>query len=128
MANNYLLFSHRLILWTPEQVEWAKEQLEKYEQDGPLFEWCLEEVGGGSHLTMWPEKDAEIEIVEDLLQDYLIKFDPDGYIVLTWAVTCSKMRPGELHGGWCFITATETRWDGECLQQLKKAHEEEMGA
>jgi hypothetical protein len=53
-----------------------------------------------------PDLDKLIEV----LQEYLQKFDPQGFISVTWADFCSKLRVDEFGGGAAAITAKNIKY------------------
>ena len=70
------------------------------------FEWNIEDRTKNSALLyIFSEESGNLENAALFIQQFLRKFRPDGYVSLTWAATCSKMRAGEFGGGAAFITA-----------------------
>ena len=70
------------------------------------FEWDIENRKKNSALLcIFSEESGNLENAALFIQQFLRKFRPDGYVSLTWAATCSKMRAGEFGGGAAFITA-----------------------
>jgi hypothetical protein len=126
MANNYMLFSVEVPDLTKEEMTWFKKELLRPSDDEwdkwpenkqkawlkshgdvnevdlyPDFEWEIDQ----NSLILFSEECGNLDQVCSLLQAYLREFDPKGHIGVEWAVTCSKMRPGEFGGGAVFITA-----------------------
>lgn len=114
MAQNYTLFSVALEKLTDQEVDWWAKKIEEvtedeFNDDGPngaIFDLNLET----KEIWIYAEESGNIEYVADALQAFLAANCPDKYTILTWAVTCSRPRPGEFSGGGVLISATEQKW------------------
>lgn len=128
MANNYVQCSFAFDIRSPEErafLDALEERAEAAEEldvteDGnvPPFEISVVEFGWGwtgAHDDdcgcFYAEEGGNIEAVVVGLQEFLTKFrGPRETISLTWANTCSAMRPGNFSGGGVVFTATDARW------------------
>lgn len=126
MANNYTLFSVEVVDLTEKEKKWFKEELRGAEEDEfstaeqleawlkeheaddldqyPEFNWEFEPDGKKQNLLIFSDENGNLDQVCSLLQRWLKAFHPNESIGVEWAVTCSKMRPGEFGGGAVFIT------------------------
>lgn len=148
MANNFTQFSFAIPLDAPEQVAWATSVTEAlatvdvYADSPPALPEALIDVLSGvdewvgysaevdeDGLWIYAEESGTPEHVVPLVQAYLSRFDPEGYIGFEWADWCSKPRLDEFGGGSVFITATEARWmhSSYWLVEQTKAHQEKHG-
>lgn len=62
------------------------------------------------------------------MQQYLLKFQPESCLTMTWAETCSRSLPGEFGGGAAFITAEDIEWMGAhdwCRRRIGEFRERE---
>lgn len=80
-------------------------------------------------IYIYSESDeADVEYLCQVLQEYLKRYDPDGYAAFEFASYCSKPRTNEFGGGACFITAlgcdwmNTSTWLGARIQQHKEGH------
>lgn len=119
MANNYLQFSEVLAGLTAEETTWLQKRLEDaseddtdadaYEEYFPDFSWEVTPPSGDKPGALWvyAEESGDVTHVAKVVEEFFKKFRPDGVFTLTWAETCSRMRPGEFSGGWMLVTATD---------------------
>jgi len=129
MANNYLEASETIVLkedaevqwWQRKFAEWAKklddvdrgdvededrEELASYYFD---YEESRDESTKG-FIWIHGEEYINIDVVADVMQQYLKEFHPKDCFTLTWASYCSKPRVGEFGGGGLVVTADETHF------------------
>ena len=102
MANNYTQFSVVIYVSGVDERGWIDKYLTEDNVDLE-FEWSWED-GDGS-LCVFSSEGCDFDHVTDFFQAYLRKFHPDQHINITYAETCSKMRPDEFGGGALHITA-----------------------
>ena len=64
------------------------------------------------HEGLWVYSDGEgsVESAVATIQQYLLDFDISEGIVLSWALTCSKLRTDGFEGGAVLITADTEKW------------------
>ena len=65
----------------------------------------------GEHLWIYTEESGSPDRVAWLIQKFLKRFRSESCWWLTYATTCSKMRPSEFGGGGVFVTAEEIFWE-----------------
>jgi hypothetical protein len=63
----------------------------------------------GRYLWIHSEQNGSMDRVAYLVQKFLRKFRPDQSWSLTYAITCSKPRVGELDGGAVFVTGSDIK-------------------
>lgn len=124
MANNYQQSSFLIDLRSEEEGKFLIEKMEDYEsivngdydedrefteQEKQVYEegwgWSYEKEG--NQLVIFCEEGGQIDVMTELLQNFLRKFRPNEYIIFTWSYTCSKMRPGQFGGGGVLVTEDE---------------------
>lgn len=54
--------------------------------------------------------EGSVERIVEVVQAFLAKFRPTSNVVMSWASTCSKPRPGAFDGGAVVIMATRFYW------------------
>jgi hypothetical protein len=126
MADNYLQFSETLDALTPPEADWLREQLaEDPATDCPRFladfpdreaddcdcgfQYEFEDSSNGLSLWLSAEERGDVLRVAHLVREFLRRFRPTLCWSLTYATTCSTIRPGEFGGGAVFVTADEIR-------------------
>lgn len=89
---------------------------------------CIDQCGGAgewnnqqdAELYAYAEESANLEAVTFILQKLLIADAIEGNykdgIIITWANTCSKMRPDEFSGGACYVTKDEIHWQPDVIK------------
>ncbi len=120
MANNYLQFSETIDKLTENEKKWWEAKLAELEGFNDMDDTTEEQEYLGylvSQLriednSVWVvgEESGDIELIADVVQEFLKAHRPDGYWNATWACTCSKMRIGEFGGGGVFVTAENQQW------------------
>lgn len=133
MADNFTQFSFAIPLDGDEQMAWARravayifaaaevdldpDELVNIEGDGefrPILpdDETVDFVPEIDQDGIWIHTDdtGTPEHVVGLIQAFLAKFDPEGYIGFEWADTCSRPILDSFGGGAVFITATDARW------------------
>ncbi len=126
MANNYCEFSDEVITKTEAELDWwisKIDELEAYtELDDPTEE--QEELGmacchfsiEGKSIWVHADEGGNIEVIVDIVQEFLKANCPDESWNMTWAYTCSKPRIGEFGGGGVFVTAESQQWFNPATQ------------
>lgn len=108
MANNYCQFSFILDNVTPEQEDFIIDGVNARNEDnydgGVTFDSNLPE------LHIFASEYGDLDIIAEVLRDYLATYRPAECLGFTWAMTCSKMRPNEFSGGGVFITKDEIKF------------------
>lgn len=98
--------------FTAEDVEFIRGNISDY---GGLGGWDQDD----GELHVYAEEMANLEGVAFILQKLLnvdaIKASYRDGIVVTWANTCSKMRPDEFSGGACYVTKDEIHWQPDVI-------------
>lgn len=124
MANNYRQFSFALKLKSKKEVEWFKKRLDKareseddygdmHDFDAVVYPTSPEDK---NEPHVWFTDTGEygnIDHIVIIVQEYLAKFNPKGYFLMTWADYCSKHRLDEFGGGFCIVMANRTAWSDE---------------
>jgi len=136
MADNYTEFSHVITDLTSEEFTWLEDILQFYPHsrsesakeltgfnnddptfdDWPDFEFSLNE----NELWIHSEDSGDVEHAVILLQWFLIFHRKNQYEIFEYACTCSRPRPGEIGGGWAFITAEDIVWDTKARNEIVK--------
>lgn len=91
------------------------------QEDIDFLSECVDQWGGiggwqnqNNELWVYAEEAANLDAVSFILQKLLIADAIDGNykdgIIITWANTCSKMRPDEFSGGACYVTKDDIHW------------------
>ena len=124
MADHYTQFSFTFPVDEAEQA-WLQAKIDRitaliFGEVKPETEWeenLVEEWSFGLAVNFeegaayfMSEDSGNVELVIDVVQQFLSHFRPTAAIGFAWANTCSKPRPGEFGGGACVITATETKF------------------
>ncbi len=112
MADYYTQYSFEINNLTPKEESWLEREIEKrYDED---FLVLLPESSFGTGLDgsrcLWFHEDvggSEIDILAEMLQDFLKEFRSDLSISFSWASTCSKPRVDSFSGGAVFITSED---------------------
>ncbi len=150
MADNYLQFSEEITNLTEAEEKWWRDKLAELksynEMDDPTEEqeylgYCynyfriapkrrLEPVEGGGEFVLYAiwvisEESGDIELVADIVQEFLKAHRPNEYWTATWACTCSKPRIGEFSGGGVFVSAEDIQLFSPRIQiqEAIKKHE-----
>lgn len=118
MANNYRQFCFGMVLNSKEGTEWLKEELRKAaetedpESGGTMhdFEATFYDDGVSRIIFQDNGENGNVEQIAVIVQEYLTRFNPTGYLVMEWADTCSKHRAGEFGGGTAIVTSKKTLW------------------
>lgn len=125
MANNYLQFSEEITSLTEDEWKWWEAKLEEIAALSELDEPTEEQeylgflasqfrlqfrLEGQNELWIVGEESGDIELIADVVQEFLKAHRPDGYWTATWACTCSKMRIGEFSGGGVFVSAEDIQF------------------
>lgn len=132
MANNYRQFSFALKLNNKKEAVWCQKRLKKLSEtegeDGygsmTDFEWTVYghlKAGEGPRAELpipyiWFHDNGESGDVDQIaifVGEYLSKFSPKGFLLMTWADICSKPRLDEFGGGFAVVTAEKTHWFDE---------------
>lgn len=112
MPNYTMEFSEQLIHLQPEERSWLEERLAqmKAAERWILFEYAFEEEGDKS-TSFWIHSDEQLpdELLE-LIQAFFRQFRPDQYLVVSFALTCSRPLVGEFGGGKVFVSADRVVW------------------
>jgi hypothetical protein len=104
MADNYLQFSFMLENITPEGLLFYEEECQKIVDREGYCDWQWE-AEDGNRLWIYAETYGNPYDLAEILAEYLAKFDPEGAIVFSWSMTCSKPRLDEFSGGAVAIIA-----------------------
>lgn len=110
MPNNYLQFSWMILGLTEKEHEcFARllaEAIGDDEDNNPLGggSWDFLKEDGGVNLWIQAEESGDPGAFAEVFEAALQEAGSDRGIALTWAETCSKMRPDEFAGGGCFVT------------------------
>lgn len=116
MAENYLHYSVALDGLTADEKQWIKnlkaapsgQGLDQFvDNEFPYPDTVLVD---NDTLYLHDNGYGDVEAAINLIQAFLTKFRPNQAVGVTYAVTCSKPRPDEFHGGAVFITATNVDW------------------
>lgn len=115
MADYYMQYSFAVENITPEEEAWVIKRLE-WDEDPryyPLCPYCAFENASDGSRSLWIHDDeggSELDVLAEMLQEFLIRFRPGQYIAFSWADTCSKPRIDSFGGGAVFITAIDILW------------------
>jgi hypothetical protein len=107
-------------LFNNEEIRWIYDNI--ISDYGGIDGW---EHNNGE-LWVYAEEGANLEVVTFILQKLLILGAIDGNfhnntaILITWANTCSKMRPDEFSGSACLITKEDIHWQEDSYQWALK--------
>jgi len=109
MSNCYTQFSSIVYNITKDEKDWLEEQFTTEENtlDGLPCDMEFENREGKTDLWLYAEETFNLEGLADILQAFLAKFRPQEIFSLTYACTCTKLRPGEFGGGYCIVTGKE---------------------
>ena len=128
MANYYTQFSFAIPLDSPEEKEWARDVV-----DALLRHDAEEPIDGDDAVLadILPDEPEYIgytaEIDDDgiwvhadesgtpsdavlLVQAWLKRFDPTGWLAFSWANTCDRPRLDSFGGGAAFVTADDAQY------------------
>lgn len=158
MSDNFVQFCEGIDMASDEERAWAinhLEILERVEDDETIDDYedhpeyaeynrilslySIEDTGDKSSFEFeWNIEDGVFYVSVDdagsvdkaaiFMQQYLMKFNHDGCLTMTWAETCSRSRPGEFGGGGMFITAKEIEWVSAhewCRKRVEEFRDEE---
>lgn len=77
-------------------------------------------------LWLHSEEGGDPAHVIPLVQAYLAKFDPQGYVGIEWANTCSRPVLDAFGGGAVFVTANGSHWmtSSQWLTEQMKEHDD----
>lgn len=153
MANNYQQFSILLDIKKLDVVKKMLDILERLEDDSDYDEdsaggedivsdgWisamgdAVGENGGigslsidnGESLWAYAEEcgnlDALAEVLQVLLNHEAIAGNHDKGVLITWANTCSKMRPDEFSGGAMLVTKNAVYWQPDAYRWANEVEE-----
>ena len=115
MANYYSQFYTNIPRLTEAETAYLKTQLTELsddENDAFALRWVFDEQGADEAQTLWLISDeaASVDLVAELMQQFLRRFRPNDYLAFSWANTCSTSRPDAFGGGAAFITAAEVKY------------------
>lgn len=126
MANNYRTFSFSLVLNSKKEMTWCAKRLAKLKKtpdddgndDSADFEYTVfpNEKAPEEAMHLWIHDYGEsgnLEHVAAFVQEFFEKFDPKGFLVMTWADFCDKSRIDEFGGGLAVVRAYGTEWLNE---------------
>jgi len=134
MADNFTQFSIG-IKYERKARAWLDEKLnyfsgDEYDQevyDNGESNWGIDHKfdDDRGYLYLSSEIAPDLDKLVEVLQEYLQKFDPQGFISVTWADFCSKLRVDEFGGGAAAITAKEVKYCNvyEFVAQERVKHE-----
>jgi hypothetical protein len=100
-----------------EFVEIVKSNV--YDDFGDKAYWGQSRIGE-SDWHLYEEESCDLEIVAELIHQFLKRWRPTDTVELSWAETCSKMRVGQFGGGACLITADWVYWPPQDLWVMAK--------
>ena len=115
MANYYTQYSFTIENLTSEEEVWVVKRLE-WDEDPryyPIYPYCAFENASDGSLHLWIHDDeggSELDVLAEMLREFLSKFRPDDYVVFSWADTCGKPRIDSFGGGAVFITGADIAW------------------
>jgi hypothetical protein len=119
MTDYYTQFSIG-IKYKKKAREWLDEKLNYYsgdEYDQEVFDngeanWGIDHEfdDDKGYLYLSSEVAPDLDKLVEVLQEYLQKFDPKGFISVTWADFCSKLHVDTFGGGAAAITAKEVKY------------------
>lgn len=142
MSDNFVQFCEGIDMSSDEEREWAADHLGIFErveddetiddvEDHPEYAeysrildlYQIEDTGDKSSFEFdWHVENGvfylsiddcgSVDKVTIFMQQYLLKFQPESCLSITWAETCSRSLPGEFGGGGAFITSEEIKWMG----------------
>lgn len=110
MANNYLQWSFIVEDLTAAEARWLDTEMLRLDSADFAGLPSLQIDQGNKQAWFYADESGDLEMMTDILVEFLKRHRPQGQIGFTWASTCSKMRPGEFSGGACFITANGTEF------------------
>lgn len=123
MANHYTHFAFLLSQLTSQEEKWLSQR------ESPGFN--LEFGSGrpqGRFAHIYDESGTGLDEVEALMIAFIAKWRADSIVVIEWADTCSKARPGAFGGGAVYITATKAvAWNTASWgQAITAQHEDDL--
>ena len=115
MANYYTQFSFAITDLLPKEEAWLRERIDQENDDSfcSTLPECEFQIDRDGSRYVWIHGDtggSDLEVLAELLQDFLRKFRPDQPIAFSWADTCSKPRLDSFGGGAVFITKEDILW------------------
>ena len=133
MANHYLQFSVTVTA-NEKTVEWAKKQFAEQSNDDENTGFELESYGDGE-LYVFDEESGDPEAAANFIQEVLQFSDSEQIVLLEFAMTCSKPRPGEFGGGAVLISRerieypeSDYAWFNRISNEIKESREEKKEA
>jgi len=136
MANNYRQFSFALQLKNVKEAIWCQKRLKKLseteDEEGcgtkTDFDWTVYRPTATDpkiNPHVWFKDNGEsgnVEQIADFVEEYLKKFDKQGYFAMTWADFCDKHRLGEFGGGLALVKADGQHWfqEHQWIDELTK--------
>ena len=116
MASYYTQYSFAVEDLSSQEEAWLSKRIDdenerEYYCTLPSCTFLTEQ--GDESKTLWihdPIGGSDLEVLAELLQDFLQTFRPSEYIAFSWADTCSMPRTDSFGGGAVFITAENIVW------------------
>ena len=114
MANNYTQFS--VLLPKVDEAELAKFMTEvdarndEAEERGsmPLRGMSYETRDG--ELWLYAEEEGDVQAAGELIREFPNRFEVEGGVYMSWAMTCSEPRVNQFEGGAMVVTRKDTLW------------------
>ncbi len=129
MANNYTEFSVLLpkvdeaeLVRFMEEVEARQEKAEEDNDWESMPLRGMEYETRGGELWLHADESGDVSAAEELIREFLNRFEIRGGVYMSWASTCSKPRINQFEGGAMVVTRQDTLWVSAC-DVLKMATE-----
>ena len=115
MANNYTKMSEYICM-PKEAIDYLVASIAKVvesdddEHDEEHWLGCDTKREAPDLLWVFTEENVNMDLLSDLIQETMEKFNLDGCITIEWADYCDKLRISEFGGGCVAITKNDTYW------------------
>ncbi len=115
MANYYTQYSFTIENITPEEELWFNKRIEQdcETEDYPLYASAIFDDEPDGSRSLWIHDDtggSGLDVLAEMLQDFLASFRPNDHVAFSWADTCSKPRIDSFGGGALFIASGNILW------------------
>ena len=111
MANSYTFYAFEITNLTVQECNW----ISKY-KDETYFQLDTNPLS----VIFYSDDNEDLEILANIIQEFIRTFRPDEIIGWEYACTCSKPRLGEFGGGCVVVSKDRIRWTNtaDILQEM----------